>query len=49
MFGKGGGMFSKIKLEGGSIKGLDAFNIGKDVPLPGTKFLGLMIMLRPGG
>jgi hypothetical protein len=27
------GMFSKIKLDGGSIKGLDRFNIGKDVGL----------------
>jgi hypothetical protein len=26
----------------------DGFDIGKDVPLPGTKFLGLMIKLRPG-
>jgi hypothetical protein len=34
---KMGGMFSKIKLDDGSIKGLDRFNIGKDVPLPGTK------------
>ena len=34
---KVGGMFSEIKLGGGSIKGLDRFNIGKDVPLPGTK------------
>jgi hypothetical protein len=31
------GMFSKIKLDGGSVKGLDGFNIGKDVPLPGTR------------
>jgi hypothetical protein len=31
------GMFSKIKLDGESVKGLDGFNIGKDVPLPGTK------------
>jgi hypothetical protein len=31
------GMFSKIKFDGGSVKGLDGFNIGKDVPLPGTK------------
>jgi hypothetical protein len=31
------GMFSKIKLDGESIKGLDGFNIGKDVPLPRTK------------
>jgi hypothetical protein len=46
---KVGGMFSKIKLDGGSVKGLDGFNIGKDAPLPGTKFLGLMIKLRPGG
>jgi hypothetical protein len=30
-------MFSKIKLDGGSVKGLDGFNIGKDVPLPGTR------------
>jgi hypothetical protein len=29
--------------------GRDGFNIGKDVPLPGTKFLGLMIKLRPDG
>jgi hypothetical protein len=34
---KVGGMFSKIKLDGESVKGLDGFNIGKDVPLPGTK------------
>jgi hypothetical protein len=27
----------KIKFDGGSVKGLDGFNIGKDVPLPGTK------------
>jgi hypothetical protein len=31
------GCFSKIKLDDGSIKGLDGFNIGKDVPLSGTK------------
>jgi hypothetical protein len=31
------GMFSKIKLDGGSVKGLDGFNIGKDVPLAGTR------------
>jgi hypothetical protein len=31
------GMFSKIKLDGGSVKGLDGFNIGKDVPLLGTR------------
>ena len=43
------GMFLKTKLDGESVKGLDGFNIGKDVPLPGTKFLGLMIKLRPGG
>jgi hypothetical protein len=36
MFGKVGGLFSKIKLDGDR----DGFNIGKDVPLPGTKFLG---------
>ena len=34
---KVGGMFSKIKLDGGSVKGLDGFNIRKDVPLSGTK------------
>jgi hypothetical protein len=34
---KVGGMFSKMKLDAGSAKGLDGFNIGKDVPLPGTK------------
>jgi hypothetical protein len=34
---KVGGLFSKIKLDGESVKGLDGFNIGKDVPLPGTK------------
>jgi hypothetical protein len=27
----------------------DGFNIRKDVPLPSTKFLGLMSKLRPGG
>jgi hypothetical protein len=27
----------KKTCDGGSIKGLDGFNIGKDVPLPGTK------------
>jgi hypothetical protein len=32
------GMFSKRKTcDGESIKGLDGFNIGKDVPLPGTR------------
>jgi hypothetical protein len=31
------GMFSKIKLDGGSVKVFDGFNIGKDVPLPGTR------------
>jgi hypothetical protein len=31
------GIFSKIKLDGESVKGLDGFNIGKYVPLPGTK------------
>jgi hypothetical protein len=30
-------MFSKIKLDGGSVKGRDGFNIGKYVPLPGTR------------
>jgi hypothetical protein len=32
---KVGGMFLKTKLDVGSVKGLDGFNIGKDVPLPG--------------
>jgi hypothetical protein len=40
MIGKVGGLFSKIKLDAESVKGLDGFNIGKDVPLPGTTFLG---------
>jgi hypothetical protein len=31
------GMFSNIKLDGGSVKGLDGFNIGKNVPLSGTR------------
>jgi hypothetical protein len=31
------GIFSKINFDGGSVKGLDGFNIGKDVPLLGTK------------
>jgi len=38
MWQKRVGCFSKIKLDDGSIKGLDRFNIGKDVPLPGTNF-----------
>jgi hypothetical protein len=46
---KVGGMFSKIKLDGGSVKGLDGFNIEKDVPLPGTKLWVEMIKLRPDG
>jgi hypothetical protein len=37
MWQKWVGCFSKIKLDDGSIKGLDRFNIIKDVPLPGTK------------
>jgi hypothetical protein len=49
MFGKVGGLFSKIKLDDESVKGLDGFNIGKDVPLPGTNLWGEMIELRPGG
>jgi hypothetical protein len=49
MFGKVGGLFSKIKLDGESVKGLDGFNIGKDVPLPGTKLWVEKIKLRPGG
>ena len=38
---KVGGMFLKIKFDGGSIKALMDSTSGKDVPLPGTKFLGL--------
>ena len=49
MWQKWVGSFSKIKLDDGSIKGLDRFNIGKDVPLPGTNFGFEMIKLRPGG
>jgi hypothetical protein len=30
-------MFSKIKLDGWIHHGRDGFNIGQDVPLPGTK------------
>jgi hypothetical protein len=30
-------------------QGLDGLNIGKDVPLPGTKLWVEMIKLRPGG
>jgi hypothetical protein len=37
MWQKWVGMFSKIKLDGESAKGLDGFNIGKDVPLLGTR------------
>jgi hypothetical protein len=43
------GMFSKIKLDGGSVKGLDGFNIRKDVPLPGTRLWLKLIKLRLGG
>jgi hypothetical protein len=32
-----GGMFSKIKLDGGSIKAVMGSTSEKDVPLPGTK------------
>jgi hypothetical protein len=49
MWQKWVGCFSKTKLDDGSIKGLDRFNIGKDVPLPGTNFGFEMIKLRPGG
>jgi hypothetical protein len=37
MFGKVGGLFSKIKFDGGSIRALMGSTSGKDVPLPGTK------------
>jgi hypothetical protein len=46
---KVGGMFSKIKLDGGSIRALMDSTSGKDVPLPGTKLWVEMIKLRPGG
>jgi hypothetical protein len=49
MIGKVGGMFFENKTWWWIHHGRDGFNIGKDVPLPGTKFLGLMIKLRPGG
>ena len=49
MWQKWVGCFSKINLDDGSIKGLDRFNIGKDVPLTGTKLWVEMIKLRPGG
>jgi hypothetical protein len=42
-------MFSKIKFDGGSIMVVMGFNIGKDVPLSGTKLWVEMIKLRLGG
>jgi hypothetical protein len=45
-----GGMFSKIKLDGGSVKGLDGFNIQKRCTSARYQVLGFeMIKLRPGG
>ena len=49
MFGKVGGLFLKIKFDGGSIRALMDSTSGKDVPLPGTNFGFEMIKLRPGG
>jgi hypothetical protein len=47
---KVGGMFSKIKLDGGSVKGLDGFNIRKICTSARYQVLGFeMIKLRPGG
>ena len=37
MFGKVGGMFSKIKLDGGSIMAMMGSTSEKDVPLPGSR------------
>jgi hypothetical protein len=34
---KVGGMFLKIKFDGGSIRAMMDSTYGKDVPLPGTK------------
>jgi hypothetical protein len=43
-------MFSKIKLDGGSVKGLDGFNIQKRCTSARYQVLGFeMIKLRPGG
>jgi hypothetical protein len=36
-------MFSKLKLDGGSIMAVMGSTSGKDVPLPGTKFWGLKL------
>jgi hypothetical protein len=41
MIGKVGGLFLKTKLDGESIMAMMGSTSGKDVPLPGTKFLGL--------
>jgi hypothetical protein len=49
MIGKEGGMFLKIKLDGGSIMAVMGSTSGKDVPLPGTKLWVEMTKLRPGG
>jgi hypothetical protein len=46
---KVGGMFSKIKLDGGSIMAMMGSTSGKDVPLSSTKPWVEMIKLRPGG
>jgi hypothetical protein len=40
MIGKVGGMFLETKLDGGSIMAMMGSTSEKDVPLPGTKFLG---------
>jgi hypothetical protein len=47
---KVGGMFSKIKLDGGSVKGLDGFNISEKMYLCQVPNFGFeIIKLRPGG
>ena len=49
MFGKSGRDVFKNKTWWWIHHGRDGFNIGKDVPLPGTNFGFEMIKLRPGG
>jgi hypothetical protein len=49
MIGEVGGMFLKIKLDGGSIRALMDSTSRKDVPLPGTKLWVENNKLRPGG
>jgi hypothetical protein len=49
MFGKVGGMFSKIKLDGGSIRALMGSTSEKMYLCQVPSFGFLMIKLRPGG